>query len=99
MGSQSLFVDDDGWEPVGDEDEDLEEDARLGWDHSTETVGFPLPVAQSKLLTIQNPSTLHMSRVEERASAIPDHQPGGTSSYLEPTQKLSDVRGLALFPD
>ncbi|KAK0388390.1 hypothetical protein NLU13_4635 [Sarocladium strictum] len=83
MGSQSLFVDDDGWEPVGDEDEDQEDDARLGWDHSAET----------------NPSTLHMSRVEERPSAQPDHQLAGPSSYLEPTQKLSDVRNLALFPD
>ena len=41
LRSESLFVDDDGWEPVGDEDEDAEEDARLGWDHSADPVSVP----------------------------------------------------------
>lgn len=38
MRSESLFVDDEGWEPVRDEDEDAEEDARLEWDHSADPV-------------------------------------------------------------
>ena len=40
LRSESLFVDDDGWEPVRDEDEDAEEDARLEWDHSADPVSF-----------------------------------------------------------
>jgi cell cycle checkpoint control protein RAD9A len=99
MGSQSLFVDDEGWEPVGDEDEDQEDDARLEWDHSAETVSDTSALSQSLILTSQNPSTLHMSRVEDRPPTQVDRQPAGPSSYLEPTQKLSDVKNLALFPD
>lgn len=38
MQSESLFVDDDGWEPVRDEDEDGEENARLEWDHNADPV-------------------------------------------------------------
>lgn len=38
MRSESLFVEDEGWEPVRDEDEDVEEDARLEWDHSVDPV-------------------------------------------------------------
>ncbi|POR35099.1 DNA repair protein rad9 [Tolypocladium paradoxum] len=85
LRSESLFVDDDGWEPVRDEDEDAEEDARLEWDHSADP----------------NPSAMHMSRVEERQTTDLE-RPEPTqaeSTYLEPTQKLSDVKGLALFPD
>lgn len=37
MRSESLFVEDDGWEPVRDEEE-AEEDVRLEWDHSAEPV-------------------------------------------------------------
>lgn len=37
--SESLFVDDDGWEPVRDEDED-EDNARLEWDHSADPVSI-----------------------------------------------------------
>lgn len=101
MGSPSLFVDDEGWEPVADEDEDLEEDARLGWDHSAETVSGIDSSLYSATLTIQNPSTLHMSRMEDQGAEQSDRhrQPAGTSSFLEPTQKLSDVKNLALFPD
>ncbi|GAO16735.1 hypothetical protein UVI_02002810 [Ustilaginoidea virens] len=36
--SESLFVDDAGWEPVRDEDEDVEDDVRLEWDHSADPV-------------------------------------------------------------
>jgi hypothetical protein len=101
MGSPSLFVDDEGWEPVADEDEDLEEDARLGWDHSAETVSGIDGSLHCAMLTFQNPSTLHMSRMEDQGTEQSDRhrQPAGTSSFLEPTQKLSDVKNLALFPD
>ncbi|CAM1510173.1 Fc.00g005080.m01.CDS01 [Cosmosporella sp. VM-42] len=89
MRSESLFVEDEGWEPVRDEDEDAEQDARLEWDHSADP----------------NPSTLHMNRFE--GVQMPDRepeprQPGNMDTqetFLEPTQKLSDVRSLALFPD
>lgn len=36
LRSESLFVEDEGWEPVQDEDEDADEGARLGWDHSAD---------------------------------------------------------------
>ncbi|KAF5130464.1 hypothetical protein E5D57_006802 [Metarhizium anisopliae] len=81
--SESLFVDDDGWEPVRDEEEDVEQDARLEWDHSADP----------------------LSRIEERHAAsvgrqeAADAQTAPESTYLEPTQKLSDVKSLALFPD
>ncbi|KAG8424212.1 hypothetical protein J3458_001032 [Metarhizium acridum] len=87
--SESLFVDDDGWEPVRDEEEDVEQDARLEWDHSADP----------------NPSALQLSRIEERHAAsvgrqeAADVQTAPESTYLEPTQKLSDVKSLALFPD
>ncbi|GJN82454.1 DNA repair protein Rad9 [Purpureocillium lilacinum] len=85
LRSESLFVDDDGWEPVRDEEDDGEEDARLEWDHSADP----------------NPSTMHMSRVEERPATIEEQaEPSESqSTFLEPTQKLSDVKSLALFPD
>jgi hypothetical protein len=43
-----------------------------------------------------------MSRPEERQdTAIEGKEPATDmeSTYLEPTQRLSDVRNLALFPD
>ncbi|KAH7000253.1 Rad9-domain-containing protein [Ilyonectria destructans] len=87
MRSESLFVEDEGWEPVRDEDEDAEEDARLEWDHSVDP----------------NPSAMHMSRVEDRQTPEPERErPEPTedqSQFLEPTQRLSDVKNLALFPD
>ncbi|KAG6035488.1 hypothetical protein E4U41_006063 [Claviceps citrina] len=89
--SESLFVDDNGWEPVRDEDEDAEEEARLEWDHSADP----------------NPSVMRMNRMEERHAAgrgqeeESEAQPEAAAqpTYLEPTQKLSDVQNLALFPD
>lgn len=36
--SESLFVDDEGWEPMRDEDEEEEDNARLEWDHSANPV-------------------------------------------------------------
>ncbi|KAK2612206.1 hypothetical protein QQS21_001782 [Conoideocrella luteorostrata] len=96
--SESLFVDDDGWEPVRAEDENVEEDARLEWDHSADP----------------NPSAMQMYRMEERRAASLGHREESEtiaraeadvqikkaqSTYLEPTQKLSEVKNFALFPD
>ena len=35
-----MFVEDDGWEPMRDEDEEAEEDARLEWDHNADPVSI-----------------------------------------------------------
>ena len=52
LRSESLFVDDDGWEPVRDEEDDGEEDARLEWDHSADPVSCsPFPGLGVALLT------------------------------------------------
>lgn len=44
-----------------------------------------------------------MSRMEDKQvahhEAPPETQGDAESTYLEPTQKLSDVKNLALFPD
>lgn len=111
MRSESLFVDDAGWEPVRDEDDEAEEDARLGWDHSIDAVSGVVDF-RVQLRTNnqpQNASTLHMSRYEARHLSEPEPElvavmgppdaPDTQSSYLEPTQKLADVQSLALFPD
>lgn len=42
LRSESLFVEDEGWEPVRDDDEDGE-NATLGWDHSAD----PDPVSET----------------------------------------------------
>ncbi|KAK3196740.1 hypothetical protein K4F52_000084 [Lecanicillium sp. MT-2017a] len=86
LRSESLFVDDEGWEPVRDEDEDVEENARLGWDHTAD----PGPDPSFR------PNRQDEPPQEADTSAQP--QPAD-STYLEPTQKLSDVTSLALFPD
>lgn len=38
MRSESLFVEDEGWEPVNYEEEDAEEEVRLEWNHSMDPV-------------------------------------------------------------
>ena len=99
--------DDGGWEPMRDEDEEEEDNARLEWDHSANPVSFRssrAPIEYATLTqTIQNPPSLHMSRVEERqgstAQQAGNDDPDTQSTYLEPTQKLADVKNLALFPD
>ena len=101
--SESLFVEDEGWEPVRDEDDD-EDNARLEWDHSADPVSaLGRPHAGISKLTGQNPSALHMSRMENRQTTDPEPpqetQGDAESTYLEPTQRLSDVKNLALFPD
>ncbi|UKZ68443.1 uncharacterized protein TrAtP1_009479 [Trichoderma atroviride] len=90
LRSDSLFVEDEAWEPVRDEDEDGDEDARLEWDHSADP----------------NPSISHMSRADDirTGSYEPTNDIDATgaaaeSTYVDPTQRLSDVKGLNLFPD
>lgn len=102
--SESLFVEDEGWEPVRDEDDDEDEDnARLEWDHSADPVSTMFPKFSVISDQKQNPSTMHLSRPEEaRNTEQATEEKGDTptdSMYLEPTQRLSDVKGLALFPD
>lgn len=56
LRSDSLFVEDEAWEPVRDEDEDGDEDARLEWDHSadpvSELVNRPMCLATNLKLRI-----------------------------------------------
>ncbi|KAG6077224.1 hypothetical protein E4U31_003468 [Claviceps sp. LM219 group G6] len=89
--SESLFVDDDGWEPVRDEDEDAEAEARLEWDHSAD-----LPSVTRMAGLEEQGHVAGGERQEERGM---ESEEAAQSSYLEPTQKLSEVHNLALFPD
>ncbi|PHH77019.1 hypothetical protein CDD80_1006 [Ophiocordyceps camponoti-rufipedis] len=84
LQSESLFVEDQGWEPVRDED-DAEEDARLEWDH-----GAGLDLA-----------AMGIEREADRHSADADSSRAAQAevTFLEPTQRLSDVENFALFPD
>ena len=90
-----------------DEDEEEEDNARLEWDHSANPVSFRSSQVfirgNTLMQTLQNPPSLHMSRAEERqgstAQEAGNDDPDTQSTYLEPTQKLADVKGLALFPD
>lgn len=97
LRSESLFVDDEGWAPLQD-DEEEEENARLEWDHSADQVSVPLRLRRQ--LTVQNPSAMRMGQAEvpaEESMQLPDDS---EATYtLEPTQKLSDLKDLALFPD
>lgn len=99
MRSESLFVEDEGWEPVRDEEE--EENARLEWDHSADLVSPRLDTTCYAKLTLKNPSIMHLNRVEDRQATDPERPQAADAeaSFLEPTQRLADVRGLALFPD
>ena len=56
LRSESLFVDDDGgWEPVRDEDEEEEDNARLEWDHNATPVS-PLCFSVKATLKLTNVS-------------------------------------------
>ncbi|KAL7918304.1 Rad9 domain-containing protein [Trichoderma austrokoningii] len=91
LRSDSLFVEDEeAWEPVRDDNEDGDEDARLEWDHTADP----------------NPSISHMSRGDdvrtgsyEPTNDINATEAAAESTYVDPTQKLSDVKDLNLFPD
>ncbi|KAG5930585.1 hypothetical protein E4U42_006673 [Claviceps africana] len=86
--SESLFVEDNGWEPVRDEDEDAEEEeARLEWDHS----------ADPSMSRIEEER--HAAGPGRQEEPGTPSEAAVESTYLEPTQKLADVQNLALFPD
>ncbi|KAG6024713.1 hypothetical protein E4U19_005238 [Claviceps sp. Clav32 group G5] len=89
--SESLFVDDNGWEPVRDEDEDAEAEARLEWDHSADLTSV---IRQAGL-----EEQVHAAGGERQEEREMVSEEAAQSSYLEPTQKLSEVHNLALFPD
>ncbi|KAI0015447.1 Rad9-domain-containing protein [Xylariomycetidae sp. FL0641] len=87
MESESLFVpqdNDEQWEPVDVDQDEEEDDARLGWDASGD----------------MNPSLPRMGSMMARSQAIDpasnrllDDSPLG----FEPTQRLSEVRKFGLF--
>ncbi|KLO79562.1 rad9 protein [Fusarium fujikuroi] len=89
--SESLFVEDEGWEPINYEDEELAEDnAKLGWDHSIDPNASDIDTSRF----LEN-----LAPVEPQAE-IPHPPPtDAESTYIEPTQKLTEVESLALFPD
>ncbi|EWZ35713.1 hypothetical protein BFJ63_vAg6346 [Fusarium oxysporum f. sp. narcissi] len=89
--SESLFVEDEGWEPINYEDEELAEDnAKLGWDHSIDPNASDMDTSRF----LEN-----LAPVEPQAE-IPHPPPtDAESTYIEPTQKLIEVESLALFPD
>ncbi|RBR13983.1 uncharacterized protein FIESC28_07949 [Fusarium coffeatum] len=91
--SESLFVEDEGWEPINYDDEELMDDnAKLGWDHSIN----PDASAMDMSRFAENPAPADFEAEAEQ----PHPQPtDAESTYLEPTQKLADVENLALFPD
>ncbi|KAH7173485.1 Rad9-domain-containing protein [Fusarium flagelliforme] len=91
--SESLFVEDEGWEPINYDDEELMDDnAKLGWDHSIN----PNASAMDMSRFAENPAPADLEAEAEQ----PHPQPtDAESTYLEPTQKLADVENLALFPD
>ncbi|CAG7560384.1 unnamed protein product [Fusarium equiseti] len=91
--SESLFVEDEGWEPINYDDEELMDDnAKLGWDHSINPNASALDMSRFA----ENPAPADL----EAEAQQPHPQPtDAESTYLEPTQKLADVENLALFPD
>lgn len=102
MRSDSLFVEDEGWEPVQDDDDDENENARLGWDQNADLVSASSSLCSP--LIKKNPSAIRMNHEEGREApglGAPRAQTAEAEStyLLEPTQKLSDVHDLALFPE
>lgn len=106
----SLFVpmdNDNQWEPVNlNEDEDDEENARLGWNASAQPVSLGTASVSSDGRTnySQNPSLNMRSVVSQQggSSSVAGHEEsdqGPVLSGLEPTQRLSDARKYSLFGD
>ncbi|KAK4115284.1 cell cycle checkpoint [Canariomyces notabilis] len=85
--SESLFVnqadDDEQWEPVGANEDEEEEDARLEWNATNEP----------------NPSSLRIGSYMSRPAGSHDARPDNLISGLDPTQPLSQVRRFGLFSD
>ncbi|ROT42064.1 hypothetical protein SODALDRAFT_6309 [Sodiomyces alkalinus F11] len=84
MRSEGLFVDDYQWEPVHEDDEETEENARLEWDQSVQTAE---PTSRMDRT---------MSDADETNEANADATQA-SSVGLEPTQRLSEVERMGLF--
>lgn len=93
LDEESLFVTQDNdeqfnpYDPDENEDEDEEDNARLGWDAS----GQQNPSFSMRSITAQG-----VARDGPKNDA--PHQPPA-ASYFEPTQRISDVRKYGLFGD
>ncbi|KAK4650295.1 hypothetical protein QC762_706150 [Podospora pseudocomata] len=86
MGPAPHELDDDRqWEPINpDEDEEEEENARLEWNSTSDP----------------NISTLRISSYLQKSSTSTEDTPSDRLvSGLDPTQRLSQVRGFGLFTD
>ncbi|KAL1871419.1 hypothetical protein Daus18300_004786 [Diaporthe australafricana] len=92
LKSESLFLpqpdDDEMWAPVNADDEEEGENPRLEWDASNEP----------------NPSTMRISDHSSNTQSNPQSNPlndsgGQLPPFVEPTQRVSDVRKFGLFTD
>lgn len=88
LKSESLFLpqpdDDEMWAPVNPEDDEEGEHPRLEWDASNEP----------------NPSTMRISDHSGNTQSNPPNDSGGPlPPFVEPTQRVSDVRKFGLFTD
>ncbi|KAJ8112134.1 hypothetical protein ONZ43_g5464 [Nemania bipapillata] len=90
LESESLFVpqdNDEQWEPVNVDENDEEDDGRLGWDTSRDMA----PPAMNMRALMANQQSAPLPSVDRESS--PEF------SQLEPTQRLSQVRKFGLFGD
>lgn len=104
LKSDSLFLpqpdEDEQWEPVNPEEDDEEgENPRLEWGTSNDPVGDLEPSADDTCLFLsQNPSTLRTSNQSSTTQGNPLNYAGDDMpSFLDPTQRVSDVRRFGLF--
>lgn len=88
LKSESLFLpqpdDDEMWAPMNPDDEEEGENPRLEWDASNEP----------------NPSTMRISDHSGNTQTNPPNDSGGpVPPFVEPTQRVSEVRRFGLFTD
>ncbi|KAH8781483.1 Rad9-domain-containing protein [Diaporthe sp. PMI_573] len=88
LKSESLFLpqpdDDETWAPINPDDEEDGENPRLEWDASDEP----------------NPSTTRISDHSGNTQSNPPNDSGGPlPPFVEPTQRVSEVRRFGLFTD
>ncbi|KAG6365260.1 hypothetical protein INS49_006869 [Diaporthe citri] len=88
LKSESLFLpqpdDDEMWAPVNPDDDEEGEHPRLEWDASNEP----------------NPSAMRISDHSGNTQSNPPDDSGGPlPPFVEPTQRVSDVRKFGLFGD
>ncbi|KKY31509.1 putative cell cycle [Diaporthe ampelina] len=75
---------DEMWAPVNPDDDEEGENPRLEWDASNEP----------------NPSTMRISDHSGNTQSNPPNESGGPlPPFVEPTQRVSEVRRFGLFPD